>query len=117
MGRYLFLLAWLLGTFGVHASESPVRYQEQVKPLLDQHCVECHSGWFPKGGLRLDSLANIREGGKNGAAILPGQPTKGWLINLVVPRGGAPSAMPPGPAQLKPEEVELLREWIRQGAR
>ncbi len=99
------------------AQEQPVTYAVQIKPILDQHCVECHSGWFPDGQLRLNSLENIREGGKRGQVILPGKPDKGWLINLVTPRSGGFSNMPPGAARLSDKELALLREWIAQGAR
>ncbi len=99
------------------AEEKPVTYAVQIKPIFDQHCVSCHAGWFPDGQLRLDSLENIREGGKRGPVILPGKPDKGWLINLVTPRSGGFSAMPPGPARLSDKELALLRDWIAQGAR
>lgn len=31
-------------------------FEEQFRPLLKRHCVECHSGEKPKGNLRLDQL-------------------------------------------------------------
>ena len=33
------------------------QFEEQFRPLLAKHCVECHSGNKPKGNLRLDNLA------------------------------------------------------------
>src|SRR5438128_135842 len=33
------------------------QYDEQVRPFLARHCLECHGGKKPKGDLRLDRLA------------------------------------------------------------
>ncbi|MCW8886716.1 MAG: c-type cytochrome [Motiliproteus sp.] len=99
------------------AAAEPVRYQSDIKPIFDKHCVECHSGWFPDGGLRLNSLENIHEGGKQGRAVIAGQPEKGWLINLVRTKSGRYSKMPPGPAQLSEQEIQLIQQWIADGAR
>ncbi|MFT6916072.1 MAG: hypothetical protein ACJAWL_002389 [Motiliproteus sp.] len=96
--------------------DPPITYQQQIKPLLDRACSGCHSGWFPKGGLRLDSLENIYKGGANGAVLFAGEPDKGTLINLIRVVPGRFSPMPPGPAAVDPESFELLRLWIEQGA-
>lgn len=98
------------------AQAQPVSYQQQIRPLLERYCTECHSGWFPKGGLRLDSLQHIHEGGANGAVLFAGEPDKGTLINLVRQVPGRFSSMPPGPAAVDPESFALLRRWIEQGA-
>jgi hypothetical protein len=36
-------------------------YQEHVRPFLAKHCLKCHRGDAPKGELRLDQLAEIRD--------------------------------------------------------
>ena len=89
---------------------------EQIQPIFERHCVECHQGWFPKGGLRLDSLENLREGGKNGPSIFPGEPDKGRLINMIRPVPGRFSQMPPGAKSISDTEFEQIRRWIEQGA-
>ncbi len=94
-----------------------IRYQPTIKAIFDQHCVECHSGWFPDGGLRLNSLENIHEGGKQGAAVISGKPEKGWLINLVRTKPGRYSNMPPGSEQLSDQQISLIQQWIADGAR
>ncbi len=109
------LLSPFLLTGQVRAEE--VRYSSHIKPILDKHCVECHSGWFPDGGLSLESLEDIREGGRQGAAVIPGKPEKGWLINLVRSAPGRYSKMPPGPKQLSDTDIQLIQRWIAGGAR
>ncbi|MEH6627338.1 MAG: c-type cytochrome domain-containing protein [Motiliproteus sp.] len=110
-----FVSAFMIGCCSAQAEE--VRYQPTIKAIFDPHCVECHSGWFPDGGLRLNSLENIHEGGKQGAAVIPGQPEKGWLINLVRTKPGRYSNMPPGEAQLSDQQISLIQQWIADGAR
>jgi uncharacterized membrane protein len=95
----------------------PVSFERQIQPILQRHCVECHSGWFPASGLRLDTRARVLEGGKQGRAVIPGEPDKGWLVNMIQPVAGNPSRMPPGPSQLSGDEIALIKQWIREGAR
>ena len=78
--------------------------------------MECHSGWFPDGSLRLDSLENILEGGRQGPAVIPGKPDKGWLINLVKSEPGRYSKMPPGKEQLTMDQINMIKGWIVEGA-
>ncbi|WP_421865611.1 c-type cytochrome domain-containing protein [Motiliproteus sp.] len=109
--------AALTVSVGAIADDKPVTYQDQIKPIFDQHCVECHEGWFPKGGLRMDSLENLREGGKNGPSYFAGKPDKGRLINMIKQVPGRFSQMPPGEKALSEEQFQLIRRWIEQGAR
>jgi mono/diheme cytochrome c family protein len=111
--------AWLAaGATGadVSAGGVPVTYTGQVREVLQRYCVECHSGWFPKAGLRLDSLPHIMEGGRSGPAIVPGDPAKGWLTRSLGLPAQSPAKMPPG-RDMSRQDIELLIEWIRQGAR
>ena len=95
----------------------PVSYQQQIKPLFERYCNACHSGWFPQGGLRLNSLENIAEGGNNGAVLFAGEPDKGTLINFIRVVPGRFSIMPPGPTAVEAASFELIRRWIEQGAK
>lgn len=111
------ILCGLLCCAATISQAQSVSYQQQIKPLLERYCSECHSGWFPKGGLRLDSLENIHEGGANGAVLFAGEPDKGTLVNFIRVVPGRFSNMPPGPDALDPEAFQLIRRWIEQGAR
>ena len=108
-------MIFLCGAMPLQAE--PVSYQKQIKPLLDRLCVECHSGWFPQAGLRLDTLDNIYEGSPKGPVIFPGEPDKGKLINMIRSVPGRFSIMPPGPKGFNAQQFELFRQWIEQGAK
>ena len=98
------------------ALEKPVDYERQVKPLLTQHCVRCHGAAKPRGGLRLDTAAAARLGGKGGPAVLPGKGDESPLVEAL--RGeGAGERMPLNRPPLAEAEIKLIQTWIDQGAK
>jgi hypothetical protein len=118
------VLAATLGlTAGAEADERPkatprppINYVSQVKPLLTRHCVACHSAVKPRAGLRLDTAASALKGGKNGPAILPGHGDESPLVAAV--RGeGETERMPLNRPPLGEGEINLLKDWIDQGAK
>jgi ankyrin repeat protein len=98
-----------------------VDFARQVKPVLEQSCIGCHSGEKPRSLFRVDSRDGILRGGASGAAaVVPGHSEKSPLIDYV--SGQVPdSEMPPRAARgrfpgLSTDEVVLLRAWVDQGA-
>src|SRR5580693_2567895 len=61
---------------------SPKFYASRVIDILNDNCLSCHDE-TAKGGLRLDSYASIRQGGDDGAVIVPGDPDKSLLIQAI----------------------------------
>lgn len=93
-----------------------VDFFEDVLPLLEKRCLECHSGGKAKGGLHLDSLAGALKGGKSdGPAIEPGNPELSSLISRVA-TGDEDEIMPPKGSPLTTQEIGTLSGWIREGA-
>ena len=90
-----------------------VRFQDDVLPLLDQHCVMCHSGPNAPHGLRLSSASALLHGGSSGAAVVPGHPESSLLIAKV---SGEKPAMPPIGEHLTADQIDLIRRWIAEGA-
>ncbi len=90
-------------------------FESKVRPLLVQHCYECHSSATsrPKGRLRVDSREALLEGGLSGAALVPGDAEASLLVEAV--RYGSEIAMPPK-GKLAEHEIELFAEWVRRGA-
>ena len=93
-----------------------VDYVKQIKPLLATKCYACHGVLKQEGGLRLESLALITQGGDSGAVIVAGDAAASMILERVT--ADEDSRMPPAEdgAALKPEEVALLRSWIASGA-
>jgi len=80
----------------------------------------------PAGGLRLDDKDAAMKGGKHGKAIVPGKADESLLYKLlkgpVEADGEEIDAMPKGrPGEdhkpLSDEKVELIKQWIDQGAK
>ncbi len=91
-------------------------YFKDIKPILERHCHDCHRGAKSKGGLRLDTLTAALKGGKSGdAAIVPGRPETGALLQRVK-TGDEDEVMPPKGERLTTAEIALLETWISQGA-
>jgi hypothetical protein len=92
-----------------------VDYLRQVKPLFARHCLSCHGPEKPRGGLRLDSAAAARKGGKEGPAIVPGQAEESPLLAAVLGEGST-ERMPLDRPPLDRDAIAVLRRWIEQGA-
>jgi hypothetical protein len=90
-------------------------FESKVRPLLAQHCYECHSDASarPKGRLRVDSRAALLEGGSSGPALVPGDVEGSLLVEAV--RYGSDVQMPPK-GKLSDAEVAIFEEWVRRGA-
>jgi uncharacterized membrane protein len=92
-------------------------YRDQVVPILKKKCYSCHSATKLKGGLRLDTEAYIRKGGKKGTILVAGNPQESRLFSyLVLPLEHDDHMPPKGKPQLSRNEIGLLHQWIAKGA-
>jgi len=94
------------------AAQAPDFFENKVRPLLAENCYDCHTT-AEMGGLRVDSLDRLKQGGKSGPALMPGDPDKSLLIQAVRQTGDL--KMPKG-GKLKPEEIQVLIDWVKAGA-
>lgn len=94
-------------------------FENKIRPLLVDRCIECHSSGSGKssGGLALDSRIAWMKGGDSGVVIVPGDPDESLLIKAVRYHD-AILQMPPQETggKLRPEEIDALIEWVRIGA-
>lgn len=116
-------LGQLLVTGG-HAGEPPVAeisYNQQIRPLLSNTCYKCHGpdASERKSGLRLDVAETASAPADSGErAIVPGQPEKSEMVRRIFATD--PDEVMPPPdnnKQLTPEDRNLLKRWIAQGAK
>ncbi len=89
-------------------------FEAKIRPVLIEHCYECHSGdqSTPKGGLRLDLRASILEGGDSGAALIAGKPADSLLLQAIRYEG---LEMPPK-GKLPASIIADFEQWIQNGA-
>lgn len=104
------------------ASDPPVEFNRDIRPILSDKCFACHG---PDAGNRKTKLRFDQESGakialKGGKlAIAPGDPAKSELIRRITSDNKA-VRMPPayaGHDQLSDRETDLIRRWIEQGAK
>jgi hypothetical protein len=124
----LALSAFLAASPGVSADGAaaqfgakPIDFNRDIRPILSDKCFVCHGPDAPakKIKLRLDSEASATAdlgGGRR--AVVPGEPDKSELVKRVTHADEA-MRMPPADSgrALSEREVDLLTEWIRQGAK
>jgi mono/diheme cytochrome c family protein len=90
-------------------------FDKDIRPLLEQTCVECHGSEKQKGGFRLDTREMLLKGGENGDAVKLGKSADSALIHHVA-RIDEDTAMPPKKERaLTPQQVGKLRAWIDAG--
>ncbi len=82
-----------------------ITYQ-QLQPVLEQACGQCH-GAAPIKGLRVTDYESLLAGGESGPALVPGSPDESLLLTVL--EGGHF-------AKLTDEQMALLEAWIAAGA-
>lgn len=95
----------------VDNTTASVSFANQVVPIIDTYCVECHGGARTREGLNLTTYNGLIAGSDNGAVIVVGNANESLFIDLIeqgeMPsRGAAPSST----------ELQILIDWVNQGA-
>jgi hypothetical protein len=122
--RALFcVLFGLMGFFAAHNAvlgfndeevDNEAFFEKQVRPLLADHCLQCHSGAEAARGLRLDSPEGFRTDDGQGMVVVPGDPGVSRLIRAV--EHHASSAPMPPDGRLQESQIADLKRWIASGA-
>ena len=101
------------------AAEEEVDFQRDIRPILSDKCFFCH-GFDPEtreADLRLDTPDGAYEDLGGYSAVVPGKVKESELY-LRITSKKKKEVMPPPESHkvLNPEEIEMLRKWIEQGA-
>ena len=101
-------------------SEQPVSFAGDVKPVLDQFCVECHQ---PGGaghaatGFSMASHTELLRGTDNGAMVIPGDSMGSNLVVLMEGRADPSIKMPHGSSDKVAQfQIDKIKQWIDSGA-
>jgi mono/diheme cytochrome c family protein len=105
---------------GQRQDAQTVSYRQDIQPILDRYCAECHTGdgaGVEASGFRTDSYATVMQGTRFGPMIEPGEALSSSFYRLVSGREIHPSIrMPQGKDKLLDAEVRQIELWIKQGA-
>ncbi|MCA9205754.1 MAG: hypothetical protein KDA59_22025, partial [Planctomycetales bacterium] len=96
--------------------EAVAHFERVIRPILAQHCYECHSAEADtvEGDLRVDRRDGLLRGGDRGPAIVPSDSAASLLMKAV--RYEDPELEMPPSGRLPDETVRLLSRWIEDGA-
>jgi mono/diheme cytochrome c family protein len=123
--------ALLLGSFFVRpspalaaADEKKIDFVKDVQPILSASCVKCHGadpkGKKPKGGYDMTTKEKAFKDGDNKGALIKGKPEESLVYKLLLgPVGSGDDEIEKMPSKndsLSPEQIEIIKLWIKQGA-
>ncbi|MFK7851902.1 MAG: PSD1 and planctomycete cytochrome C domain-containing protein [Akkermansiaceae bacterium] len=95
-----------------------IQFTRDVQPILNKNCIACHGGVKEAGGVSFifrDQVLGEGESGK--IVVVPGKPEESEMIARII-TNDLDDLMPKpehGP-RLSEEDVETLRQWIKEGA-
>lgn len=109
-------IAWLLlGLFvsvEILSPQTPAKvdFAKDVLPILRQNCVPCHGPSQQNSGLRLDRKSSVI----NRRGVVPGSSENSFLFHRISGTTFGIQMPPTGP--LRPEQINIIKTWIDQGA-
>lgn len=86
----------------------------EVRPILADHCLDCHGGSFRKSGLDLSTREKLLEGGDGGPGIVPFDASSSLLYQVVAHE--KEPFMPHKADKLPEEMIRRIARWIDAGA-
>ena len=104
-------LAWLTGSVASDSPPAIPRYEQDIAPILKQHCFQCHGAEEREMALDLRTHASLLKGGETGPAVIRGEADKSLLFSKI-----HDGKMPPEEPKLSSAQIELIRRWIDAGA-
>jgi mono/diheme cytochrome c family protein len=93
------------------APATGVSFASDVLPILNSRCVNCHGGDRVEEGLILRNYSELMTGSDNGPVITPGDAADSLLVKLI-----SNQKMPKRGPKLTPPQVQLIVDWVNQGA-
>ena len=91
-------------------TQREVSFAEEVLPILEKYCVECHSEESAELGLKLDTYEGVMGGSDYGTVVEAGD--VGSLLIEMIASGDMPDGGDPMPA----EELDVIKAWVTEGA-
>lgn len=105
-----------LVTPGDDLTAAEISFSRDIQPILAKRCYACHGPADQESGLAFHDRALAVAAAESGdIAIVPHDPDAGTLIQRVSANDES-VRMPPEGDPLTPEQIELLTQWIKDGA-
>ncbi|MBC8116034.1 MAG: DUF1549 domain-containing protein, partial [Candidatus Saccharimonas sp.] len=111
-------LAWGIGSPLLAAdAPSPEQlefFEKQIRPLLVEHCSECHGAKKSEAGLRLDTKRGFAKGSDTGPIVVAGNVDASLLMKVLSYRDGDTQMPPKG--KLSDEKIAVFKKWLEIGS-
>ena len=96
------------------ADAGKLTFDDDVAPVLRQHCQGCHGNDKQRGGLNLATYGAMKLGGSSGEVVTGGDPDKSRLFLMTAHK--EEPVMPPSGTKIPDAQLETIRKWIELGA-
>jgi len=109
-----------LAMTGAAVAEEPISFKDDVIPVMQVRCMECHqpgADGYAQSGLDLTSYAGVIKGTQFGPVVVPGDAMMSNFMVVVDGRASEAIRMPHERKKLTKCEIDILRRWINAGAR
>ncbi|WP_236974259.1 DUF1553 domain-containing protein [Membranihabitans maritimus] len=94
----------------------PISYNRDIRPIINDKCISCHGGVKQAGGFSLLFEEEAKAATRSGKpAIIPGKSRKSEMVRRLT-HPDPEKRMPLEQEPLNTEEIELISDWIDQGA-
>lgn len=116
-------------TIGLAGCDRQVSYSEEIAPVLNDYCADCHtpgSEGFSTSGFNIASYDTVMKGTSLGPVIVEGSAISSTLYRVISKQAAVEIQMPPTDPKslahgrgtdLPDDKVELIGKWIDQGAK
>ena len=111
--RLTFILFLLPSAAQAQTSDPVTFFETKIRPVLAEHCYECHGPKKQRGDVRVDSRDALTKTTDEGPLIVAGHPEKGRLVKAI--RHEGEFKMPPK-GKLPAETIGNFTTWIKAGA-
>jgi len=102
-----------------------ISFHDHIFPILEERCLDCHGEPYvkngrtihPKAGLALDTYEAVLKGNLDGEIVTRGNHEESTLYVVITLDPDDSELMPPKGDPLTPEEIDLFKKWIDEGAK
>jgi hypothetical protein len=117
LSRAILILCTFAASHSLAAAQDSIDFNRDIRPLLSDRCLTCHGpdDSTREADLRLDEPARL--GNASDSVVAPGSAENSTLFERITSTDPDIQMPPPeSEKSLSKQEIELIRQWINQGA-
>ncbi|MBI2953155.1 MAG: hypothetical protein HYY30_02495 [Chloroflexi bacterium] len=92
-------------------------YKDDIQPIFNQYCAECHGTKRAENGLRLDTYEGVIAGTKFGPVVIAGSSGTSALLFVLDGTAASEIQMPHEARRLSRNRLANIRAWVDAGAK